>query len=292
MCRLSACAAVGGRHVEGLADGEQSNSHDDRIDAIEQFRNAEGKARLSGLRIESDRAEEQPEEQRGDPERDRSTAGRVAQHGRHGGKRQNHQGEVVGRRQPERDLHQQRGGEGQSDRADRAGDKRTDRGRRQRLGATAPSRHGVAFDGRHHRSGLAGRVQQDGGRRAAVLRTVVDAGEHDEGGDRRQAHRQGHQDRDRGRRTDPGQDADRSPEGHADDRPDEIIRRERDGKTLGKQCRVFPSPGSHHWSRWNSGSSGPSGRSIPRPRVKTSRITVARTRPMTAFDRMRRSPNA
>ena len=87
--------------------------------------------------VESDRAKEQPEEQRGDPECDRSTAGRVAQHGCHGGKRQNHQREVVGCRQPERDLHQERGGEGQSDRPDRAGDEGADRGRRQRLGATA-----------------------------------------------------------------------------------------------------------------------------------------------------------
>ena len=42
------------------------------------------------------------------------------------------------------------------------------------------ARHLVAVEARHDRRRLAGHVEQDRGRRAAVLRAVVDAGEHDD----------------------------------------------------------------------------------------------------------------
>ena len=42
------------------------------------------------------------------------------------------------------------------------------------------ARHLVPIDGGHHRGRLARNVDQDGGGRAAVLSTVIDAGEQDQ----------------------------------------------------------------------------------------------------------------
>ena len=52
------------RDVERLADREQPDRHDDDVDAVEQFREAEGEARLPGLEVDADHAEEEAEEQR------------------------------------------------------------------------------------------------------------------------------------------------------------------------------------------------------------------------------------
>ena len=58
-------------------------------------------------------------------------------------------------------------------------------------------RHLVAVERGHHRGRLARNVDQDRGGRAAILRAVIDAGEHDQRADRRQAEgdRQQHGDR-------------------------------------------------------------------------------------------------
>ena len=63
------------------------------------------------------------------------------------------------------------------------------------------SRHLVAVERGDHRRGLAGQVDQDGGGGAAVLRAVVDAGQHDERRDRRQRERGRQQHRDGGHRA-------------------------------------------------------------------------------------------
>ena len=58
------------------------------------------------------------------------------------------------------------------------------------IASAAPARpckrHLVAVERGHHRGGLARKLDQDGGGRAAVLRAVIDAGEHDQRRDRRE----------------------------------------------------------------------------------------------------------
>src|SRR5207247_10854187 len=53
-----------------------------------------------------------------------------------------------------------------------------DRGDAQCRAGAALLRHGVAVDAGHYRGGLARNAHQDRGSRAAVLRAVIDAGEH------------------------------------------------------------------------------------------------------------------
>ena len=59
------------------------------------------------------------------------------------------------------------------------------RGDRQRRPGAALPRHLVAVDAGDDRRGLARQVDQDRGGRAAVLRAVIDAGQHDQRADRR-----------------------------------------------------------------------------------------------------------
>jgi hypothetical protein len=94
------------------------------------------------------------------------------------------------------------------------------------------ARHRVAFDRGHDRAGLAGGVEQDGGGRAAVLGAVVDAAEHDEGRRRLEPESRRQEKRDGGRGPDARQYADGGAQRHADDRPHQDGRRERDGKSL------------------------------------------------------------
>src|SRR5262249_13202246 len=63
------------------------------------------------------------------------------------------------------------------------GKDRAEGGDGERRPRAALPRHLIAVDAGHHRGGLARQVDQDGGGRAAVLRAVIDAGEHDQGTD-------------------------------------------------------------------------------------------------------------
>ena len=99
---------------------------------------------------------------------------------------------------------------------DAAGEERADRGDRERRTGAALPGHLVAVERRHHRRRLAGNVDQDRRGRAAVLRAVVDAGEHDQRADRRQAEGDRQQHRDGGERADARQHADQRADERAD----------------------------------------------------------------------------
>ena len=115
-------------------------------------------------------------------------------------------------------------------RAHAAGEERAQAGGGQRGAGAALARHLVAVDRGHHRGRLARHVDQDGGGRAAVLRAVVDAGQHDqrrrrvERVDRRQQHR------DRRHRPEAGQHADQRAEQAADEGVQQVLEREGDAE--------------------------------------------------------------
>ena len=77
-------------------------------------------------------------------------------------------------------------------------------------------RHLMAVEAGDHRRGLARDVDQDRGGRAAILRAVIDAGQHDQRADRRQAEGDRQQHRDGGDRADAGQNPDQRADQRAD----------------------------------------------------------------------------
>ena len=89
-------------------------------------------------------------------------------------------------------------------------------------GRPALPRHLVAVDGRHRGRRFARQVDQDRRGRAAVLRAVIDAGEHDQRGDRLEAEGDRQQHGDGRRRADARQHADHRAEQHADEAAEDI----------------------------------------------------------------------
>ena len=118
----------------------------------------------------------------------------------------------------------------QDQRADAAGEEGTERGDGQRGPGAALARHLIAVETRHHRRRLAGEVHQDGGGRAAVLRAVVDSGEQDQGGHRRQREGRGQQHGYGGNRADSRQHSDQRAERHAEQAVEQILQCKRDAE--------------------------------------------------------------
>ena len=100
---------------------------------------------------------------------------------------------------------------------DAAGEERADRRDAERDAGPALARHLVAVEHGDDRGRLARDVDQDRRRRAAVLRAVVDAGEHDQRADRIEAEGDRQQDGDGGDRPDAGQHADQRADQAADE---------------------------------------------------------------------------
>ena len=121
----------------------------------------------------------------------------------------------------------------------------------------AVARHLVAVDRGDGRGGFARHVDQDGGGRAAILRAVIDAGEHDQRGDRLadlEGDRQQHGDGRRG--ADARQHADQRAEQHADQAEEQVGRVGGGGEAERQIVEEFhlkpnPTTGSQGPKRWN-----------------------------------------
>ena len=163
------------RDVERLADGEEADGERRHLDAVEQFRHAEGQARLAGELVDADEPERDAQEQAGQP-----AQRRIAEGGRDGDEGQDHQPEIVPGPEFHRELDQPGRQEGQAQSRDQARDEGADGRGRQRRPAAPGLGHFGAFERRRQRGALARRVQQDGGGRAAIHAAVIDAGEHDQ----------------------------------------------------------------------------------------------------------------
>ncbi len=114
--------------------------------------------------------------------------------------------------------------------ATRSGEERRERRGRQRGAGLTLARHLVTVEAGDRRRRLARHVEQDRRRRAAVLRAVVDAGQHDQRRDRLQRVGRRQQHRDGRDRADAGQHADQRAEQRADQRVEQIDRRQRDAE--------------------------------------------------------------
>ena len=144
---------------------------------------------------------------------------------------QHHQRKILRWPELERQLgHRQREG-GEQQRADAAGEERAERGDAECRTRAALARHLVTVETGHRRRRLPGQVDQDRRRRTAVLRAVVDAGEHDQRRDRRHAVRDRKQHGDRRHRADPRQHADQRAEKTADQRIEQVDRRDCDAES-------------------------------------------------------------
>ena len=138
---------------------------------------------------------------------------------------------VLGRAEAQREVGERWRHHGEHDDAEGAGHERADRRNRKRRPGPALAGHGVAVDAGHHRGGLARDAHQDRGGGAAVLRAVVDAGQHDDGLGGVEPEGHGQQDRDAGERADSRQHADQRADQAAEERVEQHVRAERDRET-------------------------------------------------------------
>ena len=190
-----------------IADG-----NDDEIDASQQRSLTEGEARGRAEQIGAHRGDPQADQHRQQPLGQRFTR----QQNDHR-KAEHHQRKILRRTERERQLRERWRYQHQSDHPKRAGDERRDRADPERGTRAALARHLITVEAGDDRSRLAWHVEQDRCGRAAVLRAVVDAGQHDHRAGGLESHRQRQQHRDRCRRTQPRQNTDHRAQQHADD---------------------------------------------------------------------------
>ena len=211
------------RRRKDFAEAEQPDRDRHDADAVAEIGNVEGVAEVAGHHVDADAAEQDAEG------RHQQRAGE--RRGRHIGEEDqadDQQRGVFRRPEAQREGAERRRDHGQRDDAEGAGDERADRGDAERGAGAALLRHGVAVDAGHHRGGLARNPHQDRGGRAAVLRAVIDAGQHDDrlGGVEAERHRQ--QDADAGEGADAGQHADQGADHAAEKRIEQHVRPECD----------------------------------------------------------------
>jgi hypothetical protein len=211
--------------VDDLAVTEHTHRDHDEADAIGQFRNIEGVACHARVHVGTHQAQQQAQHDHGDGLEQRAR-------GQHHGadQAQHHQREVLGRAEFEGHLGQRRGKGGQDQCAHAAGEEGSHAGRRQRGPRPPLARHLVAVDHGHHRGRLARQVDQDGRGGAAVLGTVVDAGQHDQRGNGRQRVGGRQQHGDGGNRTNARQHADQRAQQHADEGVHQVLEGEGDAE--------------------------------------------------------------
>ena len=203
---------------DDLGDAEQAHGDGREVDAVRQLGDVEGEALGAGVDVGADQAEQQAEEHHGDRLDDRAA-------GQHDGgdEAERHQRAVVGRPELLGHARQRLGEQHDDQRADGAGEERAD-GRDRQCRAGAPiARHLVAVETGHHRRRFARQVDQDRGRRAAVGGAVVDAGQHDQRGGRRQVEGDRQQHGDGRHRPDAGQNADQRAEHAAQQRIGQVL---------------------------------------------------------------------
>src|SRR5215218_10142254 len=191
-----------------LGDAEDAHGEHGKVDSVGQERKTEGHALLAGLEIGADRGQQHADQDHGDGLQDRA----ARQHNRKD-QTHDHEREVLRRAEDQRQA-SERGAQRRNDEGRHgAGEERPDGRDAERHAGAALTGHLVAVERGDHGGGLAGNVDQDRRGRAAILGTVVDAGQHDQGAGRIEPEGDRQQHGDGGDGTDAGQ--------HADERTDE-----------------------------------------------------------------------
>ena len=211
--------------AQDLAQAEDAHAERHEVQPVGHLRQIEGEALRACFHVTADQTQQQAQHDHGEGLEQR-TAGQ-----RHRGHQtQYHQGKVFRRTELKRHIRQRRRGDGEQHGRHGAGEEGAQRRGGERRPGAALLCHLVAIDRCHDRRTFSGQVDQDGGGRAAVLGAVVNAGEHDQGRDRRQAEGDRQQHGDGGDRAEPGQHADRRAEQHADEAVQQVERAERGGE--------------------------------------------------------------
>ena len=162
-----------GRRRQNLAQPEQADRDRDDADSIPQLGDVEGVAEVPGHIVDADGAEQEPEarHQQCARQRCRGHVGEKdqAEHKQRG---------IFRRPEAQRECGERRRDQRQHQHPERAGDPRADGGDAQGCASASFLRHRIAVDAGHDRGGFARDPHQDRSGRAAVLRAVIDAGQH------------------------------------------------------------------------------------------------------------------
>ena len=153
---------------------------------------------------------------------------------RAGQQAEQHQRADLGRAEFQRDRDQQRRQEHHLGDAPRRADERPDHGDGKGNAALALLGHREAVETRDRVRWMTRQVEQDRADRAAVLRAVEDARQHQDGADRLDAEGQRQQDRDGRERPHAGQHADHVADQHAEEAVHQVVRLERDAEAVPK----------------------------------------------------------
>jgi hypothetical protein len=194
--------------VEDFADTEQTHCHDDEVDAVGELQAVEREAGGTAEGVAAHGGQQQAH--RACDHRLELVAAADGRHEQHAEQRERG---VLRRAEIQRDFGDHRGEQGQADDRDGGTYEGADRSDAQSRSGPALFGQGEAVEHRDDRRRLTGQSQQDRGDGAAILGAVIDAREHDDRRHRVDRVGDGQQDRDGGRRAQPGQ--------HADDHADE-----------------------------------------------------------------------
>ena len=208
--------------VQHLPDREETDHHLHERDAREQVDRVERVARGTAAGVDADAGDEESHERHQQAER--AVVSREADDRR---EPQDHHRHHLRRTELQCPLRERRRQQDEQQEGDDRRDERTDRRDGQRCACPPLSRHLVAVDGGHHARGLARCGDEDGRDRPAVLRAVVDPGEHDQRGDRFEGQGQRQQHRDAGGGSQSREDADDGAHEDADEAPEQVLRRQR-----------------------------------------------------------------
>ena len=206
-----------------LAHAEEPDGHGQEVHAVEHLRDPAGVARVPRDDVDAGHGQHEAEHH-ADVALDRVLAGEPG----HGGEAEQHEGKGLGRAEGERPPGEGGRHQHEEDGPERPRDEGPDGGHAEGGAGPALEGHLVAVDAGDDRGRLAGRVDEHGGDRPAVLRAVVDAGQHDHARGRGHPEGEGQEQRHPRHRPDPGQRADEGAHGHAEQRHEQVERGEGD----------------------------------------------------------------
>jgi hypothetical protein len=246
-----------------LGQPEQAHRQRDETDAVEQHVEPHRHPILAGRHVGADETQEHAEHDHTDGLEHRS----MREYHR-GDETEQHDGNVVRRLEQQRDLGERRAAERDQQRHHRSGEQRSQRRDCQRRACPAVLGHGVAVEHGDHGRGFAGNLDEDGGGRAAVLRAVENAGQHDQRAHRREPERDRQDHRHGGERSDPRQHADRRSDHAAEQAQADVLPGQRNAEThrdIGQDVGHVRAPAkagsqfaarlrrSRHWRRSGRG---------------------------------------